>query len=718
MDSLAAYLADETALSESEATDKAENGGTVARNSTAREAADLKRTIEVEFGVECSVTWVGTDGTEKSVVQFNRVKGAITGGAPPADATVAVANGDGPPLVAGDVFRDETYDLVYPEIDTESFELVVRLRNSNGEKITESLSVTHPDRVEIVDIEITFGDAQQITEGEDLLDFMVIKPREAAAAEATETLSTAGTVAQPLMARLEEAKSEGDREAMTDAAAEFRASEQYVEDPSELSVPLSDFKRAAERANSLSDLQNAIEEMFGSPATSVTDTASFADARERVASSLTAASLDSEPQQETVGRLEDAMRLFSLVERAAAEDEQLDRMGAVGRALDRPITLSDSLFPLPQNRIQAQADPATENGTQTEQLAETLTTVKRARNELVSTAFGPGAAAGADVSAISFSQNVAVDTTEGPSSEAGGEQRFQATQSQSDDWDGEREATPDDRDEGTDTTDVKRDEERDDHDIGDHLAEAVEDATEILDDADEHEEGDEEDALDDDFDDETDDEDDDDGVVGDGGSATMQPLRLGNLLGESTMETLGSVGLDDPNLSPDDALSVLETKTREVGADMQYELLDGVTTSAPHSPMSLLGESVGIMEEASDGVFEWIGPEAFYPVEPHVNPLGIAELQTMRKTLDRYEMGEIAHIENVLEGELRDRKHRTLERTEEYVGKETERVKEKKKSLQSTSASRWKTRRARPSSKSGKSIRASRFLPLTARRSK
>jgi hypothetical protein len=62
----------------------------------------------------------------------------------------------------------------------------------------------------------------------------------------------------------------------------------------------------------------------------------------------------------------------------------------------------------------------------------------------------------------------------------------------------------------------------------------------------------------------------------------------------------------------------------------------------------------------------------------------IAELMLIEQKLSRYEMGEIAHIENVLKSEMRERKFRTSKTREESLMVETEETEEKEKDLATT----------------------------------
>jgi hypothetical protein len=67
-----------------------------------------------------------------------------------------------------------------------------------------------------------------------------------------------------------------------------------------------------------------------------------------------------------------------------------------------------------------------------------------------------------------------------------------------------------------------------------------------------------------------------------------------------------------------------------------------------------------------------------------IRPIGIADLQLVRQEVKRYEMGEIAHVENVMIGETRRRIHRETTKTTETVTVETETTKEESRDLQTT----------------------------------
>ena len=63
--------------------------------------------------------------------------------------------------------------------------------------------------------------------------------------------------------------------------------------------------------------------------------------------------------------------------------------------------------------------------------------------------------------------------------------------------------------------------------------------------------------------------------------------------------------------------------------------------------------------------------QPFWPVIPandnvraEIRPLGVGDLKVVKQKLKKYVTGEVAHIENVLRGEYKERKHRELDRTE------------------------------------------------------
>ena len=62
----------------------------------------------------------------------------------------------------------------------------------------------------------------------------------------------------------------------------------------------------------------------------------------------------------------------------------------------------------------------------------------------------------------------------------------------------------------------------------------------------------------------------------------------------------------------------------------------------------------------------------------------IGDLMVVEQRLLRYDRGEVAHIENVMQTESRERKHRRLRRTEEMTFFAKETSEESERDLQST----------------------------------
>lgn len=71
-------------------------------------------------------------------------------------------------------------------------------------------------------------------------------------------------------------------------------------------------------------------------------------------------------------------------------------------------------------------------------------------------------------------------------------------------------------------------------------------------------------------------------------------------------------------------------------------------------------------------------------VRAFIKPLGIGDLKVVKQKLKKYVAGEVAHIENVLRGEYKERKHRVLDRTEDIFTVSNETNEETTKDLQTT----------------------------------
>jgi len=67
-----------------------------------------------------------------------------------------------------------------------------------------------------------------------------------------------------------------------------------------------------------------------------------------------------------------------------------------------------------------------------------------------------------------------------------------------------------------------------------------------------------------------------------------------------------------------------------------------------------------------------------------VRPIGIADLKVVHTQLYKYELGEVAHVENILQGETRKRTFRDLERQETTVVQEQETTRESERETQTT----------------------------------
>ena len=107
--------------------------------------------------------------------------------------------------------------------------------------------------------------------------------------------------------------------------------------------------------------------------------------------------------------------------------------------------------------------------------------------------------------------------------------------------------------------------------------------------------------------------------------------------------------------------------------------------------ISIAEAHIGELFAAIDGALTPTEPEddPGQPPEPSPGPaelraVGVADLLVVKQQIKRYEAGEIAHIENILDGEAKVRTHRQLNRTEEVISTLREQEHEKEAELQTT----------------------------------
>ena len=68
----------------------------------------------------------------------------------------------------------------------------------------------------------------------------------------------------------------------------------------------------------------------------------------------------------------------------------------------------------------------------------------------------------------------------------------------------------------------------------------------------------------------------------------------------------------------------------------------------------------------------------------NIKPIGVGDLKVVKQWLTMYEAGEVAHIENVLKGESKDRIYRRLDRRENILSFQTEKTEETERETQTT----------------------------------
>jgi hypothetical protein len=156
-------------------------------------------------------------------------------------------------------------------------------------------------------------------------------------------------------------------------------------------------------------------------------------------------------------------------------------------------------------------------------------------------------------------------------------------------------------------------------------------------------------------------------------------------LGEETRSVLEELGLQSDVRIPY-ALQRLQTlageRAKEIinerKASLRVAKAGGAFWSTGKSPQSTAGQQ--------RNPFRQDEPYHRFFAEPKckVKPLGVADFRRVEQRLYCYEAGEVAHIENVLIGESKERNTRRLRRTEQFVTVATEEERTEERDTQTT----------------------------------
>jgi hypothetical protein len=123
----------------------------------------------------------------------------------------------------------------------------------------------------------------------------------------------------------------------------------------------------------------------------------------------------------------------------------------------------------------------------------------------------------------------------------------------------------------------------------------------------------------------------------------------------------------------------------------QASMLFDKNSINPKKGYRTTGVGKSILEESAHDSCDCCKPSATNPTQGgdrfRVGPIGMGDFYKVEQQLECYKPAEIAHVENVMIGETRNRETRRLDRYEEISVTETESITESEKDLQTTSRS-------------------------------
>lgn len=155
--------------------------------------------------------------------------------------------------------------------------------------------------------------------------------------------------------------------------------------------------------------------------------------------------------------------------------------------------------------------------------------------------------------------------------------------------------------------------------------------------------------------------------------------QIAGTLSNETEAVFSELKVDSKTANPFAAVTLLETQMTAIAAALPV----------PAGPRRLIAFGGGLLDAQT---FANSYGSASGSIDPSDLPraqacefrAGIGDLLIVRQKLKAYELGDFAHVENVLVGETREREHRRLNLREEIDVSESERETEKERNLQST----------------------------------
>lgn len=157
--------------------------------------------------------------------------------------------------------------------------------------------------------------------------------------------------------------------------------------------------------------------------------------------------------------------------------------------------------------------------------------------------------------------------------------------------------------------------------------------------------------------------------------ATMRP---------QTHQMLMALGMEPNKMQPAQAVGALTTKLQRLNDSLAAVNDTRFLSLMPPKAQEIRGLQLAVERQMSAVAVNAFPGWFFENVRASIKPLGIGDLKVVKQKLRAYVAGEVAHIENVLRGENKERRFRVLDRTEEIITAATETEEETTRDTQTT----------------------------------
>jgi hypothetical protein len=164
---------------------------------------------------------------------------------------------------------------------------------------------------------------------------------------------------------------------------------------------------------------------------------------------------------------------------------------------------------------------------------------------------------------------------------------------------------------------------------------------------------------------------------------TLKPEAI-RTLSETTRAVLNERGFDPANQSLEAIVNLLRQEREKTNDEIDALMIDPPATNVVVIGGTAFEVDERMLSPDIDIDLSAVSADNVPITYGAIQPVGVGDLLIVKQQLVRYEGHDVGHVENILEGEFKNREHRRKRTTEEFFLEERETQREEERDLQGT----------------------------------